>query len=226
MFYIFLLLFLLLFFLSLLFMFFIKNVFSLSYIKFIIFTFLVEIIFLFLLYFYNGNFLYIFNYYKKSNIIDREEKILAGKVVDNFSKQILLIKQYLEFNSYNHILWWHLGKLYEIQGVYDSSIECLKNAYNICNSDLNLMVNYSLVMAKKLNGNLSDENLFIIKKILEINPVQIEILNLLAIDAYKNRNFSFAKKNWIIILNEIQKNSKNNMFVEILKKKIKELSDY
>ncbi|MDP2763115.1 MAG: hypothetical protein Q8O27_01185 [Enterobacteriaceae bacterium] len=159
-------------------------------------------------------------YYDKDVMYELNEKVLIRKVVIDFERQITLIKQSLYLRD-NYILLWHLGKLYEIQGVYDKSLEYINAAYIISNDDIDLMINYVLIKAKLSKGFLDNECIQISNKILLKDPKQFEILNLLAIDAYKNGNYNIAVNYWNFILNNI--GNVNEKFSTLIKEKLEEI---
>jgi len=167
--------------------------------KYLTTFFFFSFIFIFLLYFYLNKFNFNNKIYTENITVSKEDKFLARKVTMDLNKQIMLVKQMLVKEN-NYILWWHLGRLYEIQGIYDKSIQYMKIAYDLNLNDSDLMLNYVLVKAKILKGSLDNQCLNIIDNILFINPYQLEALNLLAINAYKNKDYEIAKKNWKIIL--------------------------
>ncbi len=168
-----------------------------------------------------GNYSLLNRYYDKDVMYELDEKALVRKVVIDFERQIALIKQSLYLRN-NYILLWHLGKLYEIQGVYDKSLEYINAAYVINNDDIDLMVNYVLIKAKLSKGFLDNECIQISNKILLKDPKQFEILNLLAIDAYKNGNYNIAADYWNFILNNIR--NVNEKFSILIKEKLEEIS--
>ena len=185
-------------------------------------VFFIGFLLVLLFYFHFRNFSYLDKYYIKSYKYDNST-FLTRKIISNFSKNISLLKNILFDYNDNYILWWHLSKLYEAQGMYDKSLEFLNIANNFNVYDINLMVDYSLMMAKISNGNISEKNIILINKILNIDSNRIEVLNLLAVDAYKNYKYNVATNYWLSIL-DILDYDKNNKFIEIIIKKISELN--
>ena len=92
--------------------------------------------------------------------------------------------------------WYILGKLYFNANKIDEAMFALGKAMHLKPDEAEYILQWVSVKFYKYQNKLDDESKILLNKVLKTSPDQVNAINLLAIDAYKQKKYSEALGYW------------------------------
>lgn len=133
------------------------------------------------------------------------------KKIKGVDELIDKLSAHLDMNPNSARGWYLLGRVYASQNMQKKALEAFTAAYKLAPDDELITINFA-----KFSLMFGDENgVILLKNILMKNPLQMDALSILAMDAYAKNNHQEAIFYWRQLLRLIP--SKSEEAVEIRK---------
>jgi len=129
---------------------------------------------------------------KKQNELVRSELTKYGSL-DNLIKS--LRERVLKTPS-NPKGWYLLGKLYLSAKQFALATDALHRAYSLNPHDIKILEKYGEALFLAHDNHLNKEAKHVLNKLLELSPNNINAINILAIDSYREKDYKKAIQYW------------------------------
>ena len=131
------------------------------------------------------------------------------KQLKNSQQVIVLLQKRLQQTPDSAKGWYLLGKIYFDMGEYTKAVQALTRAYQLRPNNINVMVQYveALFFADKQHLNHQAQR--IINNVLKQQPHNLDMINLLAINAYCTGNYKKAVAYWENLLQTVPTHSQD-----------------
>lgn len=121
-------------------------------------------------------------------------------------------------NRYRHLVanhsdddkaWYYLGKLYMEQSAYADAVSAYRQAIRLQKNNLDYQTAYAEALFFAEGNHLNQESRQVLQAVVAKNPDAFIAQNLLAIDAYQNRDYNRAISGWKRLAAQLPPNSEN-----------------
>lgn len=112
--------------------------------------------------------------------------------------------------------WYLLGRLYMVQQDYNNALSALKHAKQLAPTQTNILSSYAESSYFLHHQHLDSESKSILIQITSTDPQQFNAMNLLAIDAYQNKQYNEALQYWQKILQQLPPQSQDARMIHAM----------
>lgn len=120
--------------------------------------------------------------------------------------------------------WYYLGKLYMEQNAYADAVNAYRQSLQLQQKDLNYQTAYAEALFFAEGNHLNEESRQVLQAVVTKNPNAFIAQNLLAIDAYQNRDYNNAIQRWERLAVQLPPNSENAKALYAMIAKAQELA--
>jgi len=142
----------------------------------------------------------------------KQQALQLLKNLKNTNELSLRLENHLKNNPDSARGWYLLGRLYVSQNKITNALHTFRKAYKLDSKDIPITLNYAGLLLE--NG---DEKIGVklLEKLLQNNREQPEALSMLAMHAYKQKDFKVAVSYWRRLLNTLPEDSEEADSVRI-----------
>lgn len=154
---------------------------------------------------------------------DREKlvKTFLNKYKDS-DEVITLFKKRLAENPDDAKGWFLLGRLYFSQRNFAEAKIAFGRAKDLKAEDPTILLQYAQTLYFLAGQKLTPETQPYIQKLLELNPNNLDVINLLAADAYHRKDYPNALKYWQKLLVLLPEQAQEREMIQKLIKEVEE----
>ncbi|MDB6096497.1 MAG: putative cytochrome c-type biosis protein [Francisellaceae bacterium] len=148
------------------------------------------------LYYQFGAYKQLNDYYSESSKKNRLSIRPLQLLIHQLKKEEYRLRLKLEHDPKNISYWWELSEIYQRLNEPEKACFSLKQAYDLDKNNLNMLANYLSLYIRLSDGKLDNESKTLVKRLLKDKINKKLAYNLLAMDAYKNKNYKQAIYYW------------------------------
>jgi len=161
-------------------------------------------------------------YYEPIHLLDRKKEKTLQPLLVKMQKELFHLQNLVFQSPDDPVLWWQLGKLYQVQQNQQKATEAFLKARELDDKNPTILSNLITSYIQANNGQIDEKVLSWCDALLVLAPKHAAAYNVLGFHAYQQRELGKAKQYWLkarqSVSNSEQPGSAEQLIAQLLDK--------